>query len=793
MSNSHLIPYEGNLESNGRRSVGYVVPPGYPFADPFSADESKGFREQITAFLDLVVRRKYTFLAFLIATLVAVSIYTIMTEPTYESRAWVTVDLEQPSTSIPPPGGYADEIPFVRKKRSIEGEILLLKISNPIAEKVAARLLEMESPPGSDEPLGILLDDEGERLKVTALTTRVGNSVEFEPEGKGANIIRITAYRPDAYEAALIANMYAEEYTKLTQDANRAHLSASRRFLEEQEESWRETLYEAEEAVQTSGVHEGGGALDQKGSFLVEQVAQLEAQRDQLNIDLQMRQATLATLEGELEAMSPQLVERVASSVEQEITVLRQRIAEFEMDRKEILLRYPDADPSQIDHPRLRQIESTLGILRSDLNRLSQQYVSEVESTGGMVNGEGLGYVAGLRRNAAQERVTITGIQAQLSTLDRRIQTYLGQMSALPQQSLRIARLERTRQHAAQMYESVIGRLQEILIAEQAEPGYARVLREGGVPRFPAEPNVPRNLTLGILLGILLGGLASVVLDAADNRLFKPELDSRLECDVIGVIPDIAPVIKSELGGREKIEREGKNWSTSLVSALVPTSPVTEAYRHLRTLIQFSGKEKMLRKILVTSSSMGEGKSITACNLAIVMAQAGRQTLLIDADLRRPRLHELFGESESPGIVQFLNDGGTVGSPILHTSIDNLHLLPSGGHVDNASELLGSSFLRALLTELEDRFDVLIIDSPPVRAATDAAILSTQCDATILVAKAASTKSPELELAFRQLRMVGANVLGVLFNGFDVRMAYGYKYMYSKYDDYSTYASYRKS
>jgi Mrp family chromosome partitioning ATPase len=301
-----------------------------------------------------------------------------------------------------------------------------------------------------------------------------------------------------------------------------------------------------------------------------------------------------------------------------------------------------------------------------------------------------------------------------------------------------------------------------------------------------------------------------VVRDKLDNRIYKPDQLRDHGIKEIGVIPNIEPLIKEDYQGRLFLEQDGHRFATSLVTLVNPIAAATEAYRHVRTNIQFNHPETDIQTLLVASPGIMEGKSTTAANLAIVMAQAGRRTLLIDADLRRPRQHRIFGLKREAGLVEVLANGTDFDPEAWKIYVDNLYVLTAGrtysptnvavqgeedeegrvGLIANPAELLGSEQMHQVLDTLREMFDMIIIDTPPVLAATDAALLSTQCDAAIVVARAGKTKDGELEFALESFNDVGANVLGVLLNAFDINMAYGLKYRYQHYTRYGRYSKY---
>ena len=195
-----------------------------------------------------------------------------------------------------------------------------------------------------------------------------------------------------------------------------------------------------------------------------------------------------------------------------------------------------------------------------------------------------------------------------------------------------------------------------------------------------------------------------------------------------------------------------------------PKSVAAEAYRVLRTNIQYSSFDKEIKKILVTSSEPGEGKSTTSGNLALAYSQDEKKTLIIDCDLRKPSLHKKFRISNNLGLSDVVLDNNKISKAIIKYT-DNLHILPSGKVPPNPSEMLGSKSMERLLNELSEIYDVVILDTPPVHAVTDAQILSTKVDGSILVVRAEKTKKEVVIDGKKALEKVGANILGTVLNG----------------------------
>lgn len=209
-----------------------------------------------------------------------------------------------------------------------------------------------------------------------------------------------------------------------------------------------------------------------------------------------------------------------------------------------------------------------------------------------------------------------------------------------------------------------------------------------------------------------------------------------------------------------------------------PKSRAAEAFRTLRTNIQFSSVDGNYKTIVVTSTSPGEGKSTVISNLAMTMAQSGKKTLLIDCDLRKPTVHKKLGIPNQNGLTSVLSGDKTLQETLFPTTVPNLHVLTSGPIPPNPSELLGSKKMRSFIKELEQVFDVILLDSPPVVAVTDAQVLSTLCQGVILVASYGSTQKVGLVRAKDLLKKVEANILGVVINKVHEKTDH---YYYGKY------------
>jgi capsular exopolysaccharide synthesis family protein len=320
------------------------------------------------------------------------------------------------------------------------------------------------------------------------------------------------------------------------------------------------------------------------------------------------------------------------------------------------------------------------------------------------------------------------------------------------------------------------GRIKEINITEDTGALNITILEVARAEDRPTSPKKGRILSVSLILGIMIGLAVSLIQDLLDHRLRSAEDISRtIGLPVLGIIP--------AMSSRENIVSRGTKVSRESMSS------IAEAYRTIRTAIYFGSPNEQAKTILITSPAPGDGKSTFTSNLAITMAQAGQQVLLVDADFRKPTLHKIFEISPDKGLSNVLLSEDTLDKAIHHSTIDRLDILPCGPLPSNPSEILNSSGFVDILSSLANQYDRLIIDSPPVMPVTDARILGAQCDLTIIVLRAGKSTRKAGKQARDVLLSVGAHLLGVVVNAVPQRRdSYGYYsgYGYSEYG-YSAY------
>ena len=299
----------------------------------------------------------------------------------------------------------------------------------------------------------------------------------------------------------------------------------------------------------------------------------------------------------------------------------------------------------------------------------------------------------------------------------------------------------------------------------QVEPAF--------VNETPVKPKVLQNALIAFAAGCLLTMGYLFLREALDDTIKTPdEIAGMFDLPVLGVINHF----KADKG--------------SAITISEPRSPTAEAYRTLRTNIRYAGVDKPIRKLLIASAEPKEGKSTTACNLSVVMAQNGQNVILMDCDMRRPTLHAFFGLTNHRGISTLFSAPNENPVNMLQTTaVETLKVMTSGPLPPNPSELIGSQRMQAALSMICEYADMVIIDTPPALAVTDAAVLGPTLDGVLLVVRPGVTRRSGLRQAVAQFRQVNANLLGVVLNNIELQ-GKPYAYHYPYYNNYSAYQSY---
>lgn len=360
----------------------------------------------------------------------------------------------------------------------------------------------------------------------------------------------------------------------------------------------------------------------------------------------------------------------------------------------------------------------------------------------------------------------IIELKAQIDSLKNKIQGL--EEIGMGKEAMEYRVLERDVGTNKRMYELLLTRLKEASISSTLTSNNISIVDEAQVPGSPVRPNPRRNIALAVVLGLFIGIGLAFFFDYMDHTIRTPldveNLVEDLKSRLLGIVPDI----KDKSGDRDKIV------------FMKPRSPASEAYRSIRTEILHSKCEN-LKSLLVTSAEPLAGKTITLVNLGIAFAQNGSRVLLVDSDLRKPRVHEIFELELEQGLSEYLAKDVKLNSIIKDTGINNLQTVTAGEIPSNPAEIISSGRMSEFLDEASSRFDFLLFDSPPITSVADASILANKLDAVLQVVRSGKSHLSIVISASNKLAKTNAAILGIVLNGLTISRGY---YYYSYYGDY---------
>jgi capsular exopolysaccharide synthesis family protein len=737
----------------------------------------------LTDYIRILRRGRWIIFLSLLVVMATTIYYTFTTQPVYEASALIMLKEE---------GGVKQEIfevsNFMKRETMINNHVEILK-SRTLAEEVIHNL---QSSVYADSLWILGKRKREERIqwkdwleKVLKLKEQEEKAPKFEElvksfrEGAISVVpkrdtdlveLKVQAYSP--FEASLIANTWMEAYIHMDIRDSRAEVADIRQFLEDKQREMEQKLTGSETALKNYKQKEGVAELNAETEQIIKMSADFETQYQEAVTELEANERRLTLLKSKLNesqkaALSSSLSSPVIQELQKQQAKLIADIASYEQQLK-------STDYYSQDDPTLKKYKQRLEGLQEKIREEMNKMVS-----GGASTLNPLDVSQSLLTSVLEIEVENSSWNAKTQELKKIVSRYNRELNSVPEKHLRLAQLQREMEVNSNIYLMLREKYEENRIAEVGQLGSVREIDRAKPPKEPIKPKKKVNLILGFIVGLGLGVGITFFRDYLDTSVKTIE---QMNFGVLGSIPFISSqsVVKNngKIGEITLIE-------SRLITHFAPKSPVSEAYRSLRTNIQFSKADKKVKTALVTSSVPGEGKSTTVANLAITFAQMGAKTLLIDADLRRPVLHGIFGCSRNEGLTNVLVGRSTLEEAIHQTRIEGLNLLVSGTLPPNPSELLNSKVMIKLIDKVSSLYDFILFDTPPVIAVTDAAVLSTKVDGVVLIVKSGETSREVIERSRMLLDKVNANLLGVLVNGVNINMMYGSYYQYYQYYYYS--------
>lgn len=694
--------------------------------------------------LDALRKRLWLIALVTIITPIIVGVYTSRQPKLYQAQATLVVNsfsdniLNGVQDLVPVgTGGFWGNDAFYEKERRILG-----------SRSVARRAGENIGILTNDKVTGLsTIADEAEKLKARAKLDPADfvlgrYSLEQEPS---KNIIHVKAIEQDPQLAADVANGVADAYTELnlerriqgTNDAGNwlsiQHMDLKRKLEQSEADMY---AFMEENAVLNASLDSQLDEILQRLTAFNKTLASVQAQRIENRLDAKV----LSEVKD-----NPDLLETISAIRDAPIiAALKAKRIELDADRSLLSSRYKTA------HPKMKAIDEQIQLVNNNLDK-------EVNSV-----------LISLKRQQASLAETEAGLK-------QAIQKERQKEASLNKLQLQYNRLKREVETNEKLFGMITTRLKEAGLTGALRVNNVMVLERALTPASPFKPNVSRNVLSAILLGLLAGIGLAIGASMLDNTIKNQEdIEKLLKAPFLGLLPSIAETAGADAAsGAYNPKRDMYVFEN-------PKSAMAECARFIRTNLLFMSPDKPIQTMTVTSPSPQEGKTTMSVSLSIVMAQSGSRTLLIDTDLRKPRLHRALGLSNDVGVSSIIAGQATIEEAIHATDVPGLDILVCGPIPPNPAEIFHTDKFHNVLKQLQEKYDRIICDSPPVGAVTDPVILSALTDGTILVTKSEKTSIVSARQSLRALSDANTNLLGVVLNDVNLesRRYGGYYYQY---------------
>ncbi len=747
--NGGLLEPRRALVERTATAIGPALPPEPPH--PVES-EPDGDEFDLRELWQVIVKRRWTIAIFTLIVVVAVVTGSFLMTPIY--RASLTLQIDREDIKIV----KIEEVSPVESAGSgqdyYQTQYELLK-SRSLAQRVINQLGLADLPPPPPSllaqvkgwltswlPQTSAADHTAQSLsnndKMENIVTGFLNNLTVEPV-RNSRLVKLHYDSPDSKRAATILNTLVKNYVNMNMERRFDASTYARNFLQERLQQVKAKLEDSERELVGFARQEKIINVDDKQNIVYQDLsatnaALAEAEKKRITTEANYRQMLATRGQGLSQMLDSKIIQ-----------TLKESQAKLEAQYQDNLSIYKPAYPTMVQ-------------LRGQINQINA-----------MINQE----ISNIRAAITADYESAKAAEALLrSRVDQLKQDVL----ALQDRSIQFNVLRREVDTNRQLYDGLLQRFKEVGVAAGIGTNNISVVDEARAPIFPYKPNLQLNGLLALVLGLLGGVGLAFLFERLDDTFKRPEeLEKLLGLPVLGVIP--------------KTPRErGDDRPMALAGHDDPRSAFAEAYRSVRTALQFSTASGVPRLLTVTSAMSGEGKSTTVLSLAIQFAQTGKRTLLIESDLRKPSLHRSLNLDNQVGLTNYLAGGDAQPVDIAKpTHIPNLFAIPSGPLPPNPAELLSSARMMELLTLAAEKFDQVIVDSPPLLGLADALIIGNLCEGTLLTIEMGSTPRGYVLGALKRLRGARVHVLGSILTKLEARSgAYGYyrSYYYYYHTDY---------
>ena len=567
----------------------------------------------------------------------------------------------------------------------------------------------------------------------TDIALALANSINVKPI-RLTQLMSIGIEHTDPIQAAKIANTLVDEFIKLNKENKVGKLSDLHFYLEDEVQSTKEKLNIARQKMQDYRESQGTVSLEKDQDIGLQALIQAQSQYAQAESEAAIAKSIAEEMSNQLAANKPlETIPQIAANPQ--IAALKQTLAGYEADLQGLLVRYLEGWPG------VKDLRERIASVRVSLAEAAQD---ALQST----------LLAAEQADAKLQKLT--------SLVQEREKAHL----QLNEKRIQYDIESRNAEQLRSQYDLLLSRLEEVRISQRSHTSNITVVDNAEEPLEPVKPRVALTLLLSVFGGLLIGAGVALFVNFLDDSIKSQEdVESYLGLTFLGYVARIKGTQLSERGQE---------------SFFNPQSVASESFRTLRATISLLPNGSNYRTIAVSSTKSGEGKSLATSNFAIVCAQAGSKTLLIDADLRRPTLHEIYQLPNARGLADFLTKTKNLDDIIQKGSIPNLDFITSGPIPGNPSELLSSSEFTNFLDVARQRYDRIIIDCPPVSAVSDPLSVASRCDGIVFISRFNKIRREHARRTVQRLKEAGVQTIGALINDISAENSHNY-YYYSDY------------
>ncbi len=736
----------------------YQLPPPPGYSNIILQEEKE---VNLRDYWKVVQKRKWTIIAFFLIVVIATAVGTFAMRPIYRGTTTIQINKENPqildfkeifAINTMEMDYYQTQYKILESRTLARRVIQTLKLSEhpefqpqpeTLFQKWKSRFfpslstlfapLRKSSP---DNPSG---KDPSENIKETSLINQFLGRLKIEPI-RNSRLVKIHFDSNYPQLSSLVPNTVATAYIQQSLESRFVSTEQAKEWLTKQLEDLKAKVERADEDLQAFGSKHDIISLEEKENVTMQRLTELNEALTKAEAERMAKEALYRQIRGRNIDSFPAILENKL------VQELKQAHIQLEAQYMKLSETFKPEYPEMV---RLRnQMQSIQKRIDAETGNIVAGIKNDYESS--------LGREALIRKAFEQQKVKA------LEMKDKAIQYNI---------------LKREADTNRELYKGLLQRMKEAGVSAGLTASNIQVVDQAELPTGPYKPNKGLNLLLAVVVGLFLGVGLAFFFEYLDNTVKTPEdVEQLIRLPSFGMVPEIS-------NGRRKRLEKGGSFPVELITYGHPKSMLSEAYRSIRTSILLSFSEKPPKKIVITSPNPAEGKTTTVINTAIALSQTGAEVLIIDTDLRKPRIHQIFNHENGLGLSNFLSGHGDLESVIKKSEVPNLYYIPAGPISPNPSELLGSNLFKKMMKLLEARFDHIVLDSPPVLGFADSIILSNSADGVILTVLGGKTPRETLQRAKEVLQQVNIKILGVIINRVDIRRS-DYGYYYYRYHSY---------